>query len=477
MPAARDHDAIADLAATSRALLRALPGAGRGGRRGLPRPRRGADQARRGAGPAGGAGGLAGGLAGPPPAAAGARADPGVRRLARDRAPGRLGLSRPRSPTRWWRTSPPAAPRSTSWRGSPGAELRVIPVGQGRPAHDFTTQPGDERGGLRARDRDRPRRRARRTSTCWRSARWASATPRPRPRWPRPSPARPAAAGPGPGTGPRSRRACARKAAVIDAGLDRHRAAMTDPLEILRHVGGREHAAMLGAVLGARLRRVPVLLDGFTATVPGALLQALAPGADRPLPGRPLLGRAGPSPAAGADRHAAAARPRHAAGRGLGRRAGDPARCAPPSPATPAWRPSPSARVSQLVQLSSARLMPGCRLRTRRPAPPAAAAAARSRLDLSGGPVQTPSRRHHRCSQMKRSRRVLRRSSQPRDARRGRGDRRQRTGDSRSLGLGPRSGRGTVRPRGTRAHSGTRGRASRRRRGRAGSGSSSSIWR
>ena len=54
---------------------------------------------------------------------------------------------------------------------------------------------------------------------------------------------------------------------------------MTDAHEILRHVGGRELAAMLGAVLGARLWRVPVLLDGFTATVPGALLQALAPGA------------------------------------------------------------------------------------------------------------------------------------------------------------------------------------------------------
>ena len=82
----------------------------------------------------------------------------------------------------------------------------------------------------------------------------------------------------GPGTGLDSE-GVSRKAAVIDRGLARHRAAMTDPLEILRHVGGREHAAMLGAIIGARLNRTPVMLDGFTATVPAAVLEALAPGA------------------------------------------------------------------------------------------------------------------------------------------------------------------------------------------------------
>jgi nicotinate-nucleotide--dimethylbenzimidazole phosphoribosyltransferase len=88
----------------------------------------------------------------------------------------------------------------------------------------------------------------------------------------------PAARWAGPGTG-LDREGIGRKAAIVDAALARHRDAMTDPLEILRHVGGREHAAMLGAVLGARLRRVPVLLDGFTATVPAALLQAIEPSA------------------------------------------------------------------------------------------------------------------------------------------------------------------------------------------------------
>ena len=54
---------------------------------------------------------------------------------------------------------------------------------------------------------------------------------------------------------------------------------MSDPLEVLRHVGGRELAAMLGAIVAARLRRVPVMLDGFTTTVPAAVLQAVAPSA------------------------------------------------------------------------------------------------------------------------------------------------------------------------------------------------------
>ena len=101
---------------------------------------------------------------------------------------------------------------------------------------------------------------------------------------------------------------------------------MTDPLEVLRHVGGRELAAMLGAILAARLRRVPVLLDGFTTTVPAAVLQAIEPAAAAHCqighcsaePGhRRLVEQIGLT---------AAARPRHAAGRGLRGRRRDPAR-------------------------------------------------------------------------------------------------------------------------------------------------------
>ncbi|HUO21092.1 MAG TPA: nicotinate-nucleotide--dimethylbenzimidazole phosphoribosyltransferase [Caulobacteraceae bacterium] len=52
-----------------------------------------------------------------------------------------------------------------------------------------------------------------------------------------------------------------------------------DPLEVLREVGGREIAAMAGAILAARSQGVPVLLDGFGAAAAAAVLHAIAPGA------------------------------------------------------------------------------------------------------------------------------------------------------------------------------------------------------
>jgi nicotinate-nucleotide--dimethylbenzimidazole phosphoribosyltransferase len=40
----------------------------------------------------------------------------------------------------------------------------------------------------------------------------------------------------------------------------------------LRRLGGRELAAMAGAILGARMNRVPVLIDGYVATAAAAVL-------------------------------------------------------------------------------------------------------------------------------------------------------------------------------------------------------------
>ena len=57
-----------------------------------------------------------------------------------------------------------------------------------------------------------------------------------------------------------------RKHAAIDAALDCHRAILGDPLGVAAALGGRELAAIAGAVLAARHRRIPVLLDGFVAT-------------------------------------------------------------------------------------------------------------------------------------------------------------------------------------------------------------------
>jgi nicotinate-nucleotide--dimethylbenzimidazole phosphoribosyltransferase len=71
----------------------------------------------------------------------------------------------------------------------------------------------------------------------------------------------------------------ARKAAAVDAGLARHPQARSDGLEALRCLGGRELAAMAGAILHARQARIPVLLDGFICTAAAAALETAHPGA------------------------------------------------------------------------------------------------------------------------------------------------------------------------------------------------------
>jgi len=79
----------------------------------------------------------------------------------------------------------------------------------------------------------------------------------------------------GPGTGVAGA-ALARKTAAVAAGVARH-AGAGDPFEILRRLGGRELAAICGAILAARLARTPVLLDGFACTAAAAVLFAVEP--------------------------------------------------------------------------------------------------------------------------------------------------------------------------------------------------------
>jgi len=57
-----------------------------------------------------------------------------------------------------------------------------------------------------------------------------------------------------------------RKQKVIDVALERHRGILDDPLRVAAALGGRELAAIAGAVLAARRHHIPVLLDGFVAT-------------------------------------------------------------------------------------------------------------------------------------------------------------------------------------------------------------------
>lgn len=82
----------------------------------------------------------------------------------------------------------------------------------------------------------------------------------------------------GPGTG-LDAKGVANKAAVVERAIAFHQGHLDDPLEVLRRVGGRELAAMTGAILAARLKRVPVLIDGYVATAAAAVLHAMSPSA------------------------------------------------------------------------------------------------------------------------------------------------------------------------------------------------------
>ena len=64
------------------------------------------------------------------------------------------------------------------------------------------------------------------------------------------------------------------KAAVERAGGPMAQSGL-DGLEILRCLGGREIAAMAGAIIAARHQRIPVIVDGFVATAAAAILHAV----------------------------------------------------------------------------------------------------------------------------------------------------------------------------------------------------------
>ena len=68
-----------------------------------------------------------------------------------------------------------------------------------------------------------------------------------------------------------------RKAETVDLAVALHGAHREDPFEILRRVGGREFAAIAGAIIAARAERVPVLLDGYGAIAAAGILHAVNP--------------------------------------------------------------------------------------------------------------------------------------------------------------------------------------------------------
>ena len=78
--------------------------------------------------------------------------------------------------------------------------------------------------------------------------------------------------GPGTGSDPAG---IGRKIAAIETGLRRHGG--QGAMVTLAALGGREQAAICGAVLAARAARIPVILDGFICTAAAACLHAADP--------------------------------------------------------------------------------------------------------------------------------------------------------------------------------------------------------
>ncbi|WP_281377071.1 nicotinate-nucleotide--dimethylbenzimidazole phosphoribosyltransferase [Streptomyces harbinensis] len=68
-----------------------------------------------------------------------------------------------------------------------------------------------------------------------------------------------------------------RKIDVVRRALQRHQPDAADPIGVLAAVGGLEHAALTGFILGGASLRVPVILDGVSAGAAALTARAIAP--------------------------------------------------------------------------------------------------------------------------------------------------------------------------------------------------------
>ncbi|MCA8903003.1 MAG: nicotinate-nucleotide--dimethylbenzimidazole phosphoribosyltransferase [Hyphomonas sp.] len=64
---------------------------------------------------------------------------------------------------------------------------------------------------------------------------------------------------------------------LVARALTLHRGHLSDPLEALRCLGGRELAACVGAIIAARHQGIPVVLDGFATTIAAGVVHAIDP--------------------------------------------------------------------------------------------------------------------------------------------------------------------------------------------------------
>ncbi|KCZ49024.1 nicotinate-nucleotide--dimethylbenzimidazole phosphoribosyltransferase [Hyphomonas pacifica] len=70
-----------------------------------------------------------------------------------------------------------------------------------------------------------------------------------------------------------------RRVDLVSRALALHRGHLSDPLEALRYLGGRELAACVGAIIAARHQGIPVVLDGFATTIAAGVVHAIDPSA------------------------------------------------------------------------------------------------------------------------------------------------------------------------------------------------------
>ncbi|MGY3335262.1 nicotinate-nucleotide--dimethylbenzimidazole phosphoribosyltransferase [Streptomyces filamentosus] len=69
----------------------------------------------------------------------------------------------------------------------------------------------------------------------------------------------------------------ARKVDVVRRALDLHKPDPQDPIGVLSQIGGLEHAALVGFILGAASLRTPVILDGVSTGAAALVARAIAP--------------------------------------------------------------------------------------------------------------------------------------------------------------------------------------------------------
>ncbi|WP_406859784.1 nicotinate-nucleotide--dimethylbenzimidazole phosphoribosyltransferase [Streptomyces sp. HUAS MG47] len=69
----------------------------------------------------------------------------------------------------------------------------------------------------------------------------------------------------------------ARKVDVVRRALDLHKPDPADPIGVLAAVGGLEHAALVGLILGGASLRTPVVLDGVSTGAAALVARAIAP--------------------------------------------------------------------------------------------------------------------------------------------------------------------------------------------------------